>query len=55
MFSTILRGAVAAAAMLVASSAFAGANLIVNGDFSSPSVAPGWTEFAQHRRLDQRE
>ena len=44
MFSTILRGAVAAAAMLVASSAFAGANLIVNGDFSSPSVAPGWTE-----------
>ncbi len=44
MFSTTLRGAVAAAAILVASAAFAGPNLIVNGDFSSPSVAPSWTE-----------
>ena len=55
MFSTILRGAVAAAAMLVASSAFAGANLIVNGDFSSPSVGARLDRVAQHRRLDQRE
>ncbi len=41
-----LRGAVAAAGILAASSAFAGTNLIVNGDFSTPNVGGGWNEWS---------
>jgi hypothetical protein len=37
--------AVAAAAILVASSALAGANLIANGDFSSPNEGGGWSNL----------
>ncbi len=41
-----LRGAVAAVGILAASSAFAGPNLIVNGDFSTPNVGLGWNEWS---------
>jgi hypothetical protein len=46
MLSHSVRGVIAAAAVFAASSAFAGQNLIVNGDFSTPSVAPGWSEWS---------
>ena len=46
MISTALRAAVAAAAMLAATSAFAAGNLIANGDFSSPNLGGGWTEYS---------
>jgi hypothetical protein len=38
-----LRSALAAAAILAASSAFAGVNLITNGDFSSPNEFGSWS------------
>jgi len=43
MVTTFVRGAVAAAAILAASSAFAGVNLITNGDFSSPNEFGSWS------------
>lgn len=43
MVTTFLRGAVAAAAIVAASSAFAGVNLITNGDFSSPNEFGSWS------------
>jgi hypothetical protein len=46
MLMTSLRGAVAAAAILAASSAFAGANLIEDGDFSSPNMNGSWSDVA---------
>ena len=42
MMKAYVRGVVAAAAVLGASSAFAGANLIQNGDFSVPTFGCGW-------------
>ena len=46
MISGVVRSAAAIAAMLVASSAFAGVNLISNGDFSSPVQGPpGWSIY----------
>jgi hypothetical protein len=41
-----LRGALAAVVILAASSAFAGPNLIVNGDFAAPNVGLGWNEWS---------
>ncbi len=41
MAKTFLRGAVAAAAICAGSAAFAATNLVTNGDFSSPTFAPG--------------
>jgi len=41
MMKAYVRGVVAAAAVLAASSAFAGANLIQDGDFSSPNAGGG--------------
>ncbi len=46
MVLTCLRGAVAAVAILAASSASAGVNLIADGDFSSPPQGGGWTIYA---------
>jgi hypothetical protein len=46
MFATSLRAAAAAAAILAATSAFAGANLIQDGDFSSPNLGGGWSDIA---------
>ena len=46
MKRTMLLASVAlAAATMAAGTAQAGANLIVNGDFGSPPVAPGWALF----------
>jgi hypothetical protein len=42
MMKAYVRGVVVAAAVLAASSAFAGANLIQNGDFSVPTFGGGW-------------
>jgi hypothetical protein len=41
MTKAYLRGAIAAAAVFAASAAFAGANLIQDGDFSSPNAGGG--------------
>jgi PEP-CTERM motif len=46
MFATSLRGVAAATAILAATSAFAGTNLIQNGDFSSPSEGGSWGNVA---------
>jgi hypothetical protein len=46
MVSTYLRGAVAAASILAASSAFAGPNLIMDGDFSSPPQSGGFSVYS---------
>jgi PEP-CTERM motif len=46
MLSTALRVAVAAAATLAASTAFAGVNLISDGDFSNPNQGGGYTIYS---------
>ncbi len=46
MLSTALRGAVAAAAILAASTAFAGVNLINDGDFSNPNQGGGYSVYS---------
>ena len=46
MISRFLRGAVAATAIAAASSAFAGANLVVDGNFDSPSGGGSYTTYA---------
>ena len=46
MPSTALRGTVAAAAILAASTAFAGVNLISDGDFSNPNQGGNWTIYS---------
>ena len=46
MISTCLRGAVAAAAIVAASSAFAGTNLVADGDFDSPSGGGAFTTYS---------
>ncbi len=46
MISIYLRGAVAAGAICVASSAFAGTNLVSDGDFSSPYGGSVFTTYA---------
>lgn len=46
MPSTALRGTVAAAAILAASTAFAGVNLISDGDFSNPNQGGSWTIYS---------
>ncbi len=45
MISTSLRGAVAAAAVVAASSAFAAANLVADGDFSNPWGGSTFTDY----------
>ena len=42
MIKAYFRGLIAAGAVLAASSAFAGANLIQDGDFSSPNFSGSW-------------
>jgi hypothetical protein len=47
MAKTFLHGAVAAAAICAGSAALAATNLVTNGDFSSPTFAPGaWSLIA---------
>jgi PEP-CTERM motif len=48
MFSTFMRGALAAAATLAATAAFASTNLIQDGDFSTPvqTAPPHWSIYS---------
>src|ERR1700691_3481002 len=46
MLSTALRGAVAATATLAVSTAFAGVNLISDGDFSSPNQGGSFSIYS---------